>query len=150
MTHVEGFDNLDDMFAAMGAAEDVANHRLSPGQERLRDNTLVTGYWAQALPDIDLVVYGKTPPSAETQVGAGFDVAENRARGYLTGIGFSADCPYGEGGDTHVSQVVPITERVFVMAQLLRFPTYSMLREDYNIILGVALAECERLSLGRE
>ena len=46
--------------------------------------------------------------------------------------------------------MVPVTDRVFVLAQLLGFPTFSMLREGPNMILGVALAECERISLGRE
>jgi hypothetical protein len=150
MTYVEGFDNVDDMLAKMGAAEDAANSRLTPGQINLRDDVEHTRYWAQALPDFDLVVFGKTPPIAEIQPEAGFDVAENRARGYLTGKAYSADCLHGEHGDTHVSQVVPITDRVFALATLLGFPTFSMLREGPNMILGAALAESERIHLGRE
>jgi hypothetical protein len=96
------------------------------------------------------VIYGTTPPVAETQVGAGFDVADNRSRGYLTGTAFSAWEPDGEGGDTHVSVAIPISRTVFLLAKVLDWPTYSMLREGENIVLGALLADAERKSLGRE
>jgi len=89
--HVQSFGSMDEMMATMAAAEDEANPHLTPGQIRMRDDIVSTTYWAQALPDIDVVIYGRTPPVAETQKGADFDVADNRERGYLTGTAFSVD-----------------------------------------------------------
>jgi hypothetical protein len=140
---VQGFDSLDEMFAAMAASEDIANLRITPGQARLRDATTETVYWAQAVPEYDLVIYGKTPPNAETQKGAGFDVDDNRERGYLTGIAYSADLEDGEPGDTHVSQVIPISLHTFTVAEALDWPRFSALREGDNRILGAALAQHE-------
>ena len=150
MTHVEGFDSLDDMFAAMGVAEDAANADLLPGQIQLRDDVTTRRYWAHPLPEIDLIVYGVTPPIAEIQPDAGFDVAENRARGYLTGTGYSpAVSSRGEPGDTHVSQVVPISEETFRLAESLNWPTWSMMMEPEQRDLGRALARHEADSLCR-
>lgn len=146
MTHVQGFDSMDEMFGAMNVAEDIANAGLTPGQVALRDDVAATRHWAQPLPDIDLVVYGATPPIADIIArDPGFDVADNRARGYLTGVGFSAFEPTGESSDTHVSQVVPISAEVFEMAKALDWPTWSMLAEGSAEVrpLGYALARAE-------
>jgi hypothetical protein len=121
---------------------------LTPGQIRLRDNTGETVYFASAKPDLDLVIYGVVPPNADVQVDAGFDVDENRARGYLTGTAYSAWCDYGESGDTHVSQVITISRETFDLARALDWPTYSMLREPENVDLGRRLAAHEREVLG--
>lgn len=127
--HIQAFDSMDDAFAAMGKAEDAANARLLPGQITLRDAVTEVGYWAQAVPEWDMIIYGNTPPTAETQTGAGFDVDANRARGYLTGMAYSNVEMFGEAGDTHVSQVVPIDAQTFALASLLEFPSLSMIRE---------------------
>lgn len=145
--YVESFDSTEDAFAAMDAAEDAANSRLTPGQIRLRDDVEHVRYWVQAIPEYDLVIYGKVPPIAEVQPGAGFDVAENRQRGYLTGTAFSNVEPTGEHGDTHVSQVVPITPTEFVLAQRLGWPDYAALRTINDLghrVLGQRLAQCEQ------
>jgi hypothetical protein len=148
---VQGFDSMDEAVAAMNVAEAAANERLTPGQVRLRDNVAETTYWAHAIPEWDLVIYGTAPPNAETQKGAGFDVNENRARGYLTGIAYSpAVGEDGEPGDTHVSQVVPIDRTTFLLAKMLGWPTFSQLRADENnLVLAALLAKQERESLGR-
>lgn len=150
MSHIESFDNLDDMFAKMGEMEDEANARLTPGQIRLRDDLTRITYWVRAIPDWDLVVYGR----AETvdvlrSAGVSFDPIENRARGYLTGTAFSATEPTGEFGDTHVADVVPINALVFEAARYHGWPTWSMLHEDEYRILAQSLAIAERKSLGR-
>jgi hypothetical protein len=147
---VQGFNSMDEMFAAMNAAELAANERLTAGQVRLRDAVTETGYWAQAIPEHDLVIYGETPPTAETQKGAGFDVNANRKRGYLTGTAYSAAVgENGESGDTHVSQVIPIPRTTFLVAKSLDWPTFSQLHEYDNRTLGALLAAAERESLGR-
>lgn len=143
-------NDLDGMFAAMADMEDAANARLTPGQIRLRDNTTETVYWARAMPDWDLVIYGVVPPNAETQKGAGFDVNENRARGYLTGVAYSSAVGVdGEPGDTHVADVIPIAAETFEVARMLGFPDWTGLRDPANMPLGVTLAAHERESLGR-
>ena len=141
---VEGFNSMDEMMATMAASEDAANRSLTPGQIQLRDDVESTRHWAQALPEIDMVIYGVTPSVSEIiAAGAGFDVTDNRERGYLTGTGYSVDCPRGESGDTHVSQVVPISAKTFHLAKGLDWPTWSMLRESDNRELGRRLAEHE-------
>jgi hypothetical protein len=148
---VQGFDSTEAVFAEMHVAEAAANERLTPGQVRLRDNVAETTYWAHAIPDWDLVIYGQAPPNAETQKGAGFDVNENRARGYLTGIAFSRDTgEHGESGDTHVSQVIPINRTTFLLAKMLGWPSFSDLRTDENnLVLAALLAVQEREMFGR-
>jgi hypothetical protein len=150
---VQGSDNLDGMFAEMAEAEDAANARLTPGQVRLRDAVDETVYFANAKPEYDLVIYGVVPPNAETQKGADFNVNENRARGYLTGIAYSSAVGEdGEPGDTHVSEVIQITEETFEAAKSLGFPDWSQLLHPQNmetVSLGRYLARHERETLGR-
>ena len=146
MTHVQGFDNMDEMWATMAAAEDAANRELTPGQIRLRDDVENTGYWAQALPDLDLVIYGVVLPNAEIiAAGADFDVNDNRERGYLTSTAHSvAVSPRGETGDTHVSQVIPIHKDVYREAESLHWPSWSQLMETTEgRALGRLLARAE-------
>jgi hypothetical protein len=145
MGEVEGFDSLDDMFATMAAHEDLANMSLTPGQVRLRDDMGHTRYWARPLPEVDLVIYGRAETTGRVQAEAGFDATDNRERGYLTGTGYSEAVPDGEYGDTHVSQVVPISMTVFLLAKSLDWPTWSRLGSDPACRgLGVALAEAEQ------
>jgi|SRR4051812_12536479 hypothetical protein len=148
--YVQSFDSLDDMMAAMAAAEDIANARLTPGQIALRDDMGHTRYWARALPDYDLVVYGRAETTGYLATcGVGFDPTDNRERGYLTGTAFSAWEPGGEFGDTHVADVIPIDFLVFESAKAKGWPTYSMLHEDERCrSLARMLAISERQALG--
>jgi hypothetical protein len=145
MSHVEGFDNLDDMFAAMAAHEDIANMNMLPGQIRLRDDNQNQTFWAQPMPDIDLVIYGVAQPNFIVQRSADFDAEENRERGYLTGTAYSAGAATGEYGDTHVSQVIPIPQTTFRLAQMLDWPDWSRLISDPECrTLGALLAKAEQ------
>jgi hypothetical protein len=150
VTHIQSFDNMDEMAAFMAANEDMANAHLTPGQIALRDDLTVTRYWVRAIPDWDLVIYAKAETvDALRTAGVGFDPIDNRTRGYLTGTAYSATSESGEWGDTHVSQVIPISHTVFLLAQSLEWPTYSMLREGDNITLAALLAAAEREAMGR-
>jgi hypothetical protein len=150
MTHIESFDNMDEMAAFMAAAEDTANAHLTPGQIALRDDMGHTRYWVRAIPDWDLVVYGRAETTGYLAAcGVGFDTTDNRERGYLTGTGYSVAEPSGEYGDTHVADVIPISERVFLLAKSLGWPSYSMLHEGENRTLAALLAASERVAMGR-
>jgi hypothetical protein len=143
MSHVQGFDSMDEMQAAMAASEDRANAGLLPGQIRLRDAVTETNHWAQVVPDWDLIVYGVTPPIASFSE-EGFDVEDNRERGYLTGVAFSSIEQDGEIGDTHVSQVIPIDAETFEIAQGARFPGFAEVRtnpEHADLVVRLARAE---------
>ena len=144
--HVQGFDSMDEMFATMAASEDAANRDLTPGQIRLRDDVEAVGYWAQPMPDFDLVIYGRAETLARVQVEADFNAKDNRERGYLTGTAYSeAVSERGEHGDTHVSQVVPISLDVFVLAKSLDWPGWSRMTSDAECVpLGRALALAEQ------
>jgi len=140
---------MEEAFAEMEAAEASANADLTAVQVALRDSTEQTVYWVRAIPDWDLVIYGIVPPNAETQKGADFNVDENRARGYLTGTAYSAATERGESGDTHVSQVIAVSEETFRLAEMLGWPTFSMLREEENRPLGQRLYLHERATNAR-
>lgn len=142
--HVIGFDSLEEADAYMAQAEAEANARLTPGQIALRDDVENTRYWAQALPDLDLVIYGIAQPNFIVARSADFDVVENRQRGYLTGAAYSLGATTGDYGDKHASEVVPISEDVFLMAQMLGWPGWSDLHEQDNAPLASALAIAER------
>lgn len=146
MSHVQGFDSMDDAMAAMAASEDAANRGLLPGQIRARDEVTKTLHWAQVVTDWDMIIFGQTPPIAEiAERDPGFDVAENRERGYLTGTAYSQVEPDGEAGDTHVSQVVPIDAEVFTLAQAAGWPSFSQVRTEPGLsILLQRLAMAEQ------
>lgn len=149
MSHVESFDNMDEAAAYMAAHEDMANAQLSPGQIALRDDTGHTRHWARAIPDWDLVIYGEAESIDTLRAnGVEFDPVDNRERGYLTGTAYSAHEPTGEYGDTHVFDVIPITARVYRLAETLGWPTYSMLHEEEYRTLAALLAGAEREALG--
>ena len=143
---VQGFGSMDEMYDAMAAAEAMANHGLTPGQVRLRDDVENTCYFARAFPEHDLVVYGVAQPNHVVERSADFDVVDNRKRGYVTGACYSVDCPTGEFGDTHVSQVIPIDLHTFTLAESFNWPTFSQLAEGDNTLLGFALARAEKAS----
>lgn len=132
--HIQSFDSLDDMYAAMEKAENAANDSLLRGQVALRDRMEETVYWVQAVPSMDLIVYGETPAAEDTDL---------RSRGYLTGMAYSAWEPQGEHGDTHVSQVMPVSKILFDRAKSEGFPTISQLSEEQHQTLALALAMCE-------
>lgn len=143
MTGVQGFDSMEEAFAAMGEAEDSANAALLPGQIALRDDVAVTRYWAQPVPEQDEVVYGETPPIDQMRE-PGFDVDSNRARGYLTGTCWSGYEDRPDHHDVHVSQVVPISRETFEVARDLGWPNWSRLTHDPDCRdLGRALAKHE-------
>jgi len=145
MSHVQGFDSMDEAMAAMAASEDAANRGLLPGQIRARDAVTETVHWAQVVVDWDMIIYGKTPPIADILArDPGFDVKDNRERGYLTGTAYSQVEPDGEPGDTHVSQVVPITPEIFARAESKGWPSFSEVRtnpEHKDLLMGLAIAE---------
>lgn len=129
--HVESFDSLEAMHASMNAAENAANDGLVPPQVALRDDVDTTRHFVVGLPDC--LGFGEVPRydsllarvTSRMDVDDPEDVAEAeweiadlpdlRARGYLTG---TVHTPYGDDwGDTHVSQVIPITEKAFEEAR---------------------------------
>lgn len=148
--HVQSFDNLDEMTAYMAAQEDMANGQLSPGQIALRDDVETTRYWVRAIPDWDLVIYGKADTVADVRAsGVDFDPVDNRERGYLTGTAYSAAVSdRGESGDTHVAEVIPISAATFALAQEHGFPDWNRLRHPSHHALGRALATAEHEALG--
>jgi hypothetical protein len=142
--HVQAFGSMDEMMAAMAASEDAANGRLLPGQIRLRDDVTHTRHWAQVIVDWDVIVYGVTPPIDSFDDEPGFDIKDNRERGYLTGVAYSVGEPDGEIGDTHVSQVVPIQIETFEIAKAAGWPSFSEVRtnpEHRELLQHLARAE---------
>lgn len=128
---VQSFDSWDEMQRVMAEAEDAANDRILPTQADLRDDVSHTRYWVQPYAPMDCLIFGETPSLEDlcAQEAAYYDMDDpedkdeydmsvrefgpRRARGYLTGTAYSTLEPDGEGGDTHVSQVVPISKEAF-------------------------------------
>lgn len=129
--HVESFDSIEEGYASMGRAEDSANEGLLPPQVALRDDDQNTRHFVVSLPDCLGFGVATSLPDLLAKVTANADpddpddVAEVeyetemyrgiRPRGYLTG---TVHTIYGEEyGDTHVSQVIPISEEAFEEAR---------------------------------
>lgn len=137
---VTSYDSLEAMFADMAEREAAANAAVCPEQAAVRDAT-DTVFWMR--PYESIVIFGRTPSVAayaEIEYAhldrelAGADPAERamlvseraavlptftdrRARGYLTGDCFSVWEAEGEWGDTHCSQVWPISSAQFEAAR---------------------------------
>lgn len=128
--HVQSFDTFEEMQASMAAAEEAANARILPQQAALRDDDTDTRYWVRPCEE-GFLIFGVAPTyealceeeakysDLDTEEGqAEYEYScqslkPRRARGYLTGVAFSVVEPTGEQGDTHVSQVCPISEQAF-------------------------------------
>lgn len=106
------FDSWEDMAAAMASAENDANEGLLPSQIELRDDTTHIRYWARAYPQMGIIIFGETPPPHPTD-----GSVDLRRRGYLSGMCYSQVENEGEWGDTHVSQVAPISKAAFEEAK---------------------------------
>lgn len=114
------FDDLDDAFESMRKNEEEANANLLPAQ----GNVVWGSYWVRPYDDILVFGYVFTPEeniSSEVEAGSTPEelkytvkrLRESYTRGYRYGRCHSILCPEGELGDTHLSQVLPVTAEVF-------------------------------------
>jgi hypothetical protein len=114
------FDDVDEMFEAIGKGVDAAKARATPKQ-----NAITYGdYWVRVWEDI-LIAGHITPQeelwATEAELGASEEELEwemasmkaNYDNGFRFGRAYSVIEPNGELGDTHVSEMVPITEEEF-------------------------------------
>lgn len=137
---VESFGSFEEMLDVMGARERAANDALTDTQRALRDDTTHDRHWLRLYPfhgDV-LPIFGESwsLPHAMRRERAYYpdDIAsdvfalaeygsiveglhDRRARGYLYGECFSVVEPDGELGDTHASQVLPISPEAFAEAR---------------------------------
>ncbi len=125
-----GFDNWDDAIEHMREVERQLEGTLTPSQRALRLDRGHDRYWMR-FTDYGFEIFGIAWSDATLRADIekacatyGGDVDEememfegNRERGYLTGYAWSEVLPEGEGGDTHVSQVVPISKEMFERAR---------------------------------
>jgi len=114
------FDDVDEMFEAIGKGVDAAKARATP-----RQNAITYGdYWMRAFEDF--LIFGRITPEAElwateAELGASEEELEwemasmkaNYDNGFRFGRAYSVVEPEGELGDTHVCDMVPITEEEF-------------------------------------
>lgn len=124
---IESFDNVEDMFASMNAAEDAANANLTPAQA-----TIGWGdYWIRVLNEYDLVIFGQVRTIDELraqleEMAVPQDEIDSEVqmtldsykRGYRFGMAYSVACVDGELGDTHIADMLgAISEDEFKAAQ---------------------------------
>lgn len=57
--HVETYDSMESMQAAMAAAEQAANERLLPAQIALRDAADHDVYWVRPAPEFGCLIFGR-------------------------------------------------------------------------------------------
>lgn len=124
MSNVQGFDNIEDMFAWMREREQAANDRVSPEQAEI-------GYGAWWMrPYEDIIIFGYVPTQEEQEaseraLGADDEeieyqrdmLADAYGRGYRYGKAYSEIEPEGEWGSTHISTMVEISEELFNLAR---------------------------------
>jgi hypothetical protein len=128
-----GFNSWDDAIDHMREVERQLDGQLTQAQREVKAAFDRPHYWVQ-FTDYGFDIFGRTNSReelhaqlAETAKRYGIDEAEMqgeiemyddvRERGYLTGEAWSVACPYGEAGDTHVSQIIPISEEMFERAK---------------------------------
>jgi len=114
------FDDVDEMFAAISRGVEAAKYRATP-----RQNSITYGdYWLRVFEDF--LIFGHITPEAElwateAELGASEEELEwemasmkaNYDNGFRFGRAYSIVEPDGELGDTHVCDMVPITEEEF-------------------------------------
>lgn len=140
---VESFGSWEEMQRVMGEREDQANAGLNATQIELRDDVENTRYWIRPFPPENCYIFGVAWSFKEScDVSASYcsnvptdtatlperdeynmsvseavyeirSYAESRQRGYMRGIAYSILEPDGEYGSTHVSNVMPISEKAF-------------------------------------
>jgi hypothetical protein len=119
MSHFESFDSMEEMFARMEAAEREANEGLLPQQIEIRDDTEHPRYWVR--PYEGFLIFGHALSEEEVLATEGpgitHEVMTRRRRGYLFGWCYSEIEPSGEVGDTHVANLMPISETAFLEAK---------------------------------
>lgn len=113
------YDNMDDAFEDMRRNEEAANAATHPCQ------TAITygDYWMRPYQEGDdfILIFGRVHTieellqveDDETMPG----IYERYKRGYRFGMAWSQWEPRGEFGDTHVSQMIPISKELFEIGQ---------------------------------
>jgi hypothetical protein len=117
---VQSFDNAEDMFAAINRGVEAAKRRATPRQWAISYGD----YWLRTFEGF--IIAGRITPEAELwgaeeELGAsGEELEEERrmmedsyADGFRFGKAWSIACPEGELGDTHISDMIPITKEEF-------------------------------------
>lgn len=125
--HIESFDNLEDMFAAMAKATYEANDAICDAQRAVTYGSC----WARFAVDLGIIVFGQVMTleevaagerkvgSTETEIAASLIILqENHQRGYMFGRAYSVWEPGGELGDTHRANLWPITKPEYEAARL--------------------------------
>lgn len=124
------FDDFDSMMEALQQQKERAKSWIKPRQARITYGD----YWMSPRDDYGLLIFGRITPrdeldATERRLGASEDeiayqhevMDASYADGYRFGDAYSIACPEGELGDTHVSQMAPITEEEFNQARDLKW-----------------------------
>lgn len=137
MTEFHSYDSIEEMFAALGEAEDRANENVTEAQKSIGYGD----YWVKTAHvggGEYLTIYGYNWTRDEIvqgEIGAGSDVEageldytmkvldDSHSRGYRFGTAFSHWEPDGEVGDTHISTMTKITKEQFELARDLKWPS---------------------------
>lgn len=118
------YDSPEEMFEAIGRGVEAAKKRATAKQ-----NAITYGdYWMRAFEDILIFghIYSEEELwTAEAELGASEEeikeekemMAGNYENGFRFGRAYSLICPEGELGDTHVSDMIPITQQEFEDAE---------------------------------
>lgn len=126
MVTFKTYDSFEDAFEDMRKNEEAANSRLKPSQRSIQWGD----YWMAYYRDMDLLVCGHIytmdeNEKSEKAAGASDEewdytketMLNSYERGYRFGMAYSVITPEGELGDTHISQMIPITKEQFEEAR---------------------------------
>lgn len=131
--NVQFFDNTQDMFDAIQRGVEQAQARTTPKQSAITYGDYWMRFWDTGYGET-LLIFGHITPFEEmmqTERDLGADDEElayerdmmktSYERGFRFGRAFSVVEPDGELGETHVSDMIPLSKEEFDEARLLRW-----------------------------
>ena len=111
---------LEGWFAELGRARREADARIQPHQAAIGPGD----YFVVVLKDEELTIYGQVvEPETEEDKAL---YRQPHMRGLRLTRCYSASCPQGELGDTHVSTMTPVPEECFRWAERNGWPVADL------------------------
>lgn len=117
MPKIYAYDSIEELFEALKKDTEVANEQAKTHPVKVED--LKHGeIFVSPRPDFGIVVFGQVWEHSEEYPEDNESIRDSRARGYVFARCFSALCPEGELGSTHITMITgKVSAKVFERAK---------------------------------